>query len=65
MQKDCDTMNEFTKSESELVENIARKTCEDIALKAYLGVLNYAETQDLNAAKAAVIELVKKKLSGK
>lgn len=52
-------MNEFTRKESELVEDILQK----IGEAACNGVVNYADINDWSAAATAVIQLVKERLN--
>lgn len=51
-------MNEFTRAESDLVDNIVAQ----VKYCANKGVQNYAEVMDWDAASQAVIEMVKEKL---
>lgn len=51
-------MNEFTRAESELVDKIVLSVINE----AMSGSMKYAQALDWDAAKKAVIELVKEKL---
>lgn len=58
-------MNDFTKAESELVDEIHLEMLSKIVVRAVFGVASYAEKEDRRAAASAVIELVKEALSAK
>lgn len=56
-------MNQFSKSEEELVEVIHLEILAKIIVMACSGVAKYAEKEDRHAAAGAVIAMVKERLN--